>query len=130
VGIILAHIHVRIVFFFCFVSAVGWLTFFYRFCTVVPVKLAFTEKIKNPAIPHQVGSQKPSRYRPPGLTDVVTESLGKGAKRIYLDIQSQPPNVAYPPRPVSGSVADMDHIMKHCDFGQTKVWSSASSFDF
>ena len=61
---------------------------------------------------------------------MVTESRGKGAKRIYLDIQSQPPNVAYPPRPVSGSVADMDHIMKHCDFGQTKVWTSTSSFNF
>lgn len=86
------------------------------------MKLAFTEKLNNPAIPPQIGSQKPSRYRPPpGLTDVVTESRGTGAKRIYLDIQSQPPNVAYPPRPVSGSVADMDHIMKHCDFGQAKV---------
>lgn len=52
---------------------------------------------------------------------MVTESRGKGPKRTYLDIQSQPPDVAYPPRPVSGSVADMDHIMAHCDFGQSKV---------
>jgi DDB1- and CUL4-associated factor 13 len=46
---------------------------------------------------------------------------GSGPKRVYLDIQSHPPNVAYPPRPVPGSVADLDHVMSHCDFGQGKV---------
>lgn len=32
-----------------------------------------------------------------------------------------PPNLAYPPRPVPGSVADLDVIMDHCDFSQGKV---------
>ena len=91
------------------------------FVLLVPVKLSFTEKFNNPAIPPQPKALKPSRYRQPGAFDVVTESLGMGGKRTYLDIQSQPPNVAYPPRPVPGSVADMDHIMAHCDFGQAKV---------
>ena len=63
---------------------------------------------------------KPSRFRPPGV-EIITESTGNGPKRVYLDIQSHPPNVAYPPRPVPGSVADLDHIMSHCDFGQGKV---------
>lgn len=36
-----------------------------------------------------------------------------------------PPNVAYPPRPVPGSVADMDVIMKHCNFSAHKVRHSA-----
>ena len=63
---------------------------------------------------------KPSRFRPPGV-ETVTETTGVGPKRVYLDIQSHPQNVAYPPRPVPGSVADLDHIMSHCDFGQGKV---------
>ena len=60
---------------------------------------------------------KPSRFRPPGVETIT----GSGPKRVYLDIQSHPPNVANPPRPVPGSVADLDHIMSHCDFGQGKV---------
>ncbi|KAG6877233.1 hypothetical protein C0992_010546 [Termitomyces sp. T32_za158] len=41
-------------------------------------------------------------------------------RRTYLDIQSVFPNVAYPPRPVPGSVADMDSIMKYCNFSANK----------
>lgn len=44
-----------------------------------------------------------------------------GAKRVYLDLQAKLPNVAYPPRPVPGSVADLDVIMDYCDFSQNKV---------
>ncbi|KAG6866689.1 hypothetical protein C0993_007474, partial [Termitomyces sp. T159_Od127] len=42
-------------------------------------------------------------------------------RRTYPDIQSVYPSVAYPPRPVPGSVADMDIIMAHCDFSADKV---------
>ncbi|KAF9244600.1 hypothetical protein BU15DRAFT_59364 [Melanogaster broomeanus] len=51
----------------------------------------------------------------------TTTTRGDGRRRVYLDIQSQPPNVAYPPRPVPGSVADLDIIMEQCDFSQNKA---------
>ena len=35
--------------------------------------------------------------------------------------QSRPPNVAYPPRPVPGSAADLDIVMDNCDFSENKV---------
>lgn len=53
----------------------------------------------------------------------VTKTKGIGSKRVYLDIQAQPPNVAYPPRPVPGSVADLDIVMDNCDFSENKVRS-------
>jgi WD repeat and SOF domain-containing protein 1 len=85
----------------------------------VPSKIGLTEPIVNPATSPQLVAIK-SGYRSPGA-EIVTEGRGVGPKRVYLDIQSQPPSVAYPPRPVPGSVADLDHVMKHCDFGTGKV---------
>ncbi|KDR74917.1 hypothetical protein GALMADRAFT_70282 [Galerina marginata CBS 339.88] len=87
----------------------------------IPMQIGLTEPIYNPATPQHPlqNTKKPSRYVVPGF-DIVTEGRGVGPKRVYLDIQSQPPDVAYPPRPIPGSVADLDHVMKHCDFGQGK----------
>lgn len=87
-----------------------------RFIALVPAQIGLTQRIANPATPRQ----PPAVNRTPG-TKVTTEVHGVGAPRVYLDIQSHPPNVAYPPRPVPGSVADLDHVMKHCDFGTGKV---------
>ncbi|KAF9530545.1 glycosyltransferase family 32 protein [Crepidotus variabilis] len=86
----------------------------------IPAKMSFKDKLYNPAIPPQPKRSKPARYIAPNTVDVVTEGTGTGPKRTYLDLQSQPPNVAYPPRPPPGSVADMDHVMRYCDFGQGK----------
>ncbi|KAL0567885.1 hypothetical protein V5O48_014112 [Marasmius crinis-equi] len=89
----------------------------------IPKEIGFTTSPKNPALPAKQRRATPSRYRPPPsvvTTDADTDPLGVGPKRIYLDIQSVPPHVAYPPRPVPGSVADMDIIMKHCDYSQGK----------
>lgn len=91
------------------------------FSHLVPGKISLTSKLYNPALPPQTKRSKPARYRTPNTPNVITESTGTGAKRVYLDIQSHPPNTAYPPRPVPGSVADMDHVMTYCDFGQSKV---------
>lgn len=55
------------------------------------------------------------------MEELDTDTYGVGPKRVYLDNQSRYPNVAYPPRPVPGSVADMDMIMKHCNFSTGKV---------
>ncbi|KAF8153230.1 glycosyltransferase family 32 protein [Crassisporium funariophilum] len=87
----------------------------------VPQQIGLTEALLNPAAPPIQGSFKPARYRSrqPG-PDVVTQNRGVGPKRVYLDLQVHPPNVAYPPRPVPGSVADLDHIMTHCNFSTGK----------
>ncbi|KAG5644684.1 hypothetical protein DXG03_007984 [Asterophora parasitica] len=85
---------------------------------VVPKQVGLKTPPVNPALPYQ-GASKPSRNRFP-LEEQDTETYGLGPKRVYLDIQSTYPNVAYPPRPVPGSVADMDIIMKHCNFSTGK----------
>lgn len=86
-----------------------------------------TQEIENPALPPIKRPKIPSRFRPPPKA-TVTSSHGIGSKRVYLDIQAQPPNNAYPPRPVPGSVADLDVIMEHCDFSSNKVLSLAVIF--
>lgn len=91
------------------------------FNLLVPVQIGLKRAPVNPAIPKKAPTVKPTRYRPPNTRDVITDTTGAGPKRVYLDIQSQPPDVAYPPRPVPGSIADMDEIMRHCDFAQNKV---------
>lgn len=86
----------------------------------VPEQIGLTEPPLNPALPPRKAPSLPSRFRPPP-GPVSTTTRGDGPRRVYLDIQSQPPNVAYPPRPVPGSVADLDTVMDHCDFSQNKV---------
>lgn len=85
----------------------------------IPEQVGLTTPPLNPAIPPRKVPTIPSRFRPPP-GPVSTTTRGDGPRRVYLDIQSQPPNVAYPPRPVPGSVADLDVIMEQCDFSQNK----------
>jgi DDB1- and CUL4-associated factor 13 len=81
--------------------------------------------IQNPALPpvkrsagaDSLSSASASRLKATRITD--THAAGR--KRVYLDIQSGSRNVAYPPRPVPGSIADLDIVMEHCDFGRHKV---------
>jgi DDB1- and CUL4-associated factor 13 len=68
----------------------------------------------NPALPPRKVAKIPSRFRPPGAA--VGETVGHGPQRVYLDVQARPPDVAYPPRPVPGSVADLDIIMDLCEY--------------
>ncbi|KAF5345281.1 hypothetical protein D9758_008432 [Tetrapyrgos nigripes] len=67
----------------------------------IPSQLDFQILPKNPALPS-------------------TTPNGIGPQRTYRIHESQPPNVAYPPRPEPGSIADLDKIMAHCDFGADK----------
>lgn len=83
----------------------------------IPKQIGLKTAPMNPALPYQ--GRKPSRYRS-STEDQDTDTYGVGSKRVYLDIQSVYPNVAYPPRPVPGSVADMDIIMKYCNFSTGK----------
>lgn len=86
----------------------------------VPEQIRLKTSPVNPAVPPR-RALVPSRFRrPPG--PYATTSRGTGSKRIYLDIQSLPPDVAFPPRPVPGSIADLDVIMEHCDFSEKKVY--------
>ena len=59
----------------------------------------------------------PSRFRLPG-GKTFTDSIGNGPKRVNSDTRSHPPpNVGHP----RGSVAYLDHIISHWDFGRGKV---------
>ncbi|KAG6829925.1 hypothetical protein H0H92_002948 [Tricholoma furcatifolium] len=89
----------------------------YPSAQTIPKQIGLKTPPLNPALPHQSRPGKPSRLP---LEERDTETYGVGPKRTYLDIQSVYPNVAYPPRPVPGSVADMDIIMKHCNFSAGK----------
>ncbi|KAF4623773.1 hypothetical protein D9613_001702 [Agrocybe pediades] len=79
----------------------------------VPEQIRLKSLLDNPALPRR---QTPQTLHGP----YATETRGTGSKRIYLDIQSAPENVGFPPRPVPGSVADLDVIMQHCDFSEKK----------
>ncbi|KAI0320357.1 hypothetical protein OF83DRAFT_602412 [Amylostereum chailletii] len=83
----------------------------------LPKLINFTVPPLNPALPPKSG-MSPMRPIPAG--EYISHTVGHGPKRVYLDIQARPPGVAYPPRPVPGSVADMDVVMDHCDFATQK----------
>ncbi|KAF9015052.1 glycosyltransferase family 32 protein [Cyathus striatus] len=84
----------------------------------IPQQIRFKSPPINPALPpRRVPS--PSEFTSPPES-YVSNTKGVGPKRIYLDIQSQPPTNAYPPRPVPGSIADLDIVMEHCDFSHKK----------
>ncbi|KAI0687426.1 hypothetical protein BC835DRAFT_404522 [Cytidiella melzeri] len=82
----------------------------------IPEQIGLPQALTNPALPIRTSSSVPTRFRGP----IATDTNGVGPKRVYLDLRSHPPNVAYPPRPVPGSVADLDVIMEHCNFSTNK----------
>ncbi|KAF9040506.1 glycosyltransferase family 32 protein [Panaeolus papilionaceus] len=75
----------------------------------IPEQIRLTAPIQNPALP-------PRRSSETSKSPYSSTSRGTGLKRVYLDIQTSPINAAYPPRPVPGSIADLDVVMEHCDF--------------
>ncbi|KAF8585562.1 hypothetical protein K439DRAFT_1632567 [Ramaria rubella] len=84
----------------------------------IPEEIKLAVPPLNPAVSQKQQPILPSRFRPPNAK--ASSTVGTGPKRTYLDIQSAPPAVAYPPRPVPGSVADLDVIMDHCDFSKNR----------
>ncbi|KAK7057493.1 hypothetical protein R3P38DRAFT_2841286 [Favolaschia claudopus] len=76
----------------------------------IPRKLGLSSVLDNPSLPPS--SAAPSRFK--------TTTNGIGPQRVYIDIQSKPPSVAYPPRPIPGSIADLDFILETCDFSEGK----------
>lgn len=85
---------------------------------VVPMQIGLNLNPLNPTLDPR--KNKPARFRPPpSLADM--ETLGVGPERVYLDIPSPIANLVYPPRPIPGSIIDLDIIMEHCDYDQQKV---------
>ncbi|KAF9270182.1 hypothetical protein L218DRAFT_18039 [Marasmius fiardii PR-910] len=82
----------------------------------IPEVIGLTKNVDNPALP-----PKSDRWKTqPSTKSVVTNTNGVGSKRLYLDIKHQERNIAYPPRPVPGSIIDLDVIKHHCDYFHKK----------
>ena len=86
---------------------------------IVPEGLDLETPLLNPGLPPKHPIIPTARFKPP--SSFLTSTVGSGLNRTYLDIQSSPPDVGYPPRPVPGSIADLDIVMDHCDFSNNKV---------
>ncbi|KAF7346844.1 Snorna binding protein [Mycena sanguinolenta] len=88
----------------------------------IPKEIGLPDPPLNPALPPKSRTTSTSRYNPHSavVASADTDTLGAGPKRLYPDIQSTPPHVSYPPRPLPGSVTDLDIVMKYCDFSTGK----------
>jgi WD repeat and SOF domain-containing protein 1 len=58
---------------------------------------------------------------PDGERDNATQGIGP--TRTYIAPQAKPPHIQYPPRPIRGSIADLDIIHHYCDFNTNQVWN-------
>ncbi|KAG6841917.1 hypothetical protein C0991_005097 [Blastosporella zonata] len=79
----------------------------------IPEEVGFRVVPRNPAIPAK-------RTVTRGPLGFANSTRGTGPNRTYLEVKHEPGNTAYPPRPVLGSVADLDVIMDNCDFSEKK----------
>ena len=93
--------------------------FFAPFGFTVPEAIGFSSAIQNPALPPRKAARLPPRLRPASKS--ITSTSGIGPRRVYLNIQSSGSEESHPPRPVAGSIADLDIVMKHCDFSTNQV---------
>lgn len=95
----------------------------YPSARLIPEEIGLQETPLNPGLPRRAEHPPQRPLTGLGATRIPTamqHTVGTGSRRIYLDIASEPPHTAYPPRPVPGSVADLDIIMEHCDFSKDK----------
>ena len=86
--------------------------------TPVPIEMGFTAPPRNPALPASV-NLKPPKFQEG--SSVVQYTIGTGAERIYPGPRNQASDFGHPPRPIPGSIADLDKILEQCDFGTGKV---------
>ncbi|KAH9898108.1 hypothetical protein C8Q73DRAFT_683677 [Cubamyces lactineus] len=82
----------------------------------IPVEMGFTSPPNNPALPPNAA------FKAPEAADggVVTYTIGTGAKRIYPEVKLRQPDFGHPPRPIPGSILDLDIIFENCDFSSGK----------
>ncbi|EIW64317.1 uncharacterized protein TRAVEDRAFT_138986 [Trametes versicolor FP-101664 SS1] len=78
----------------------------------IPDVIGFTSAPSNPALP----SSAALKYPTASDGGVVTYTVGTGAERIYPEVKNRQPEFGHPPRPIPGSVADLDIILENCDF--------------
>ena len=52
---------------------------------------------------------------------MTTVTRGVGPRRVYLENTKQSVDIAYPPRPIPGSIVDLDVILEQCNFSEGKV---------
>ncbi|KAK0494817.1 hypothetical protein EDD18DRAFT_285053 [Armillaria luteobubalina] len=71
---------------------------------LIPKELGL-RPVDNPALP---------------MNEADDSGHGTGPKRFYLNVEAKPPDVAYAPRPIAGSVADLDVLMEHCDVSDNR----------
>ncbi|KAI0639697.1 hypothetical protein C8Q77DRAFT_1069629 [Trametes polyzona] len=82
----------------------------------IPTEIGFTSPASNPALP----SSAALKYPTASDGGVVTWTVGMGAERIYPEVKNRPPEFGHPPRPIPGSIADLDIILENCDFDTGK----------
>ncbi|KIO24739.1 hypothetical protein M407DRAFT_212112 [Tulasnella calospora MUT 4182] len=87
----------------------------------IPEEIRLAMPPLNPGIPPEKHQRKPRKSGiASGIPNRTPSTIGIGSTREYINITAQPPNIAYPPRVPTGSVADLDVIMENCDFSQQK----------
>nr|VWO94201.1 TcdA [Ganoderma boninense] len=90
----------------------------------IPVEMGFTNPPNNPALPVTANHRRPA----PQNEEIVQWTTGTGAERKYADVRSRPPDFGHPPRPIPGSVADLDRIFEQCDFNAGKYVRDCHEF--
>ncbi|KAG8947721.1 hypothetical protein FRC04_010495 [Tulasnella sp. 424] len=87
----------------------------------IPEEIRLAIPPVNPGIPPGKHQRKPKKSdRTYAIPERTPSTIGIGSRREYINITAHPPNIAYPPRVPTGSVADLDVIMENCDFSQQK----------
>lgn len=88
--------------------------------STVSAEVGFTVPPRNPALPHDV---------PPAVAgNGVQHTVGTGVQRIYPEVRHKPLEFGHPPRPIPGSIADLDRILEHCDYDTGKVIATSIAF--
>ncbi|KAJ8083961.1 hypothetical protein PM082_002728 [Marasmius tenuissimus] len=80
----------------------------------IPEEIGLSKLVDNPGLPPRKHSGKTEK---PSSNGAITITNGVGSKRVYLDIKRKGP---YPPRPIPGSIMDLDIVFQHCDFYSDK----------
>ena len=84
--------------------------------SVVPRQLGFSTVIQNPALPGEDPyAHKFAKEDHPAFT------VGVGPSLWYFVPSGEGHHAQVPQRPIPGSSADLDVVMKHCDFSMGKV---------
>ncbi|KAI0800975.1 hypothetical protein C8Q74DRAFT_458665 [Fomes fomentarius] len=61
-----------------------------------------------------------TRCTPAVAGNGVQHTVGTGVQRIYPEVRREPREFGHPPRPILGSIADLDRILEHCDYDTGK----------